>query len=72
MTNYIISAKVGKKANVCLMGINRLPVTLYALQWLAILDKADELRAWIHAHEHELAQGRVDDDGKPVSKATRL
>jgi hypothetical protein len=35
-------------------GLGRFPVTLYKEQWVKLLDPADEIRAFIKAHEAEL------------------
>jgi hypothetical protein len=34
--------------------MGRFPVTLYKEQWLKLLDMADDIRAFIAAHEGEL------------------
>lgn len=46
--------KVSEKGAVSLYGLGRFPVTLYKEQWLRLLDMADEIRAFIRAHEGEL------------------
>lgn len=50
-----ITFKVSQKKAISVYGLNRLPTTLYAAQWKAILDKKDELLQFIKDHEHELA-----------------
>ena len=49
-----ISLKVSQKGAVSLYGMARFPTTLYKEQWTTILDMADEIRAFIAAHEREL------------------
>jgi hypothetical protein len=49
-----ISLKVSEKGGVSLYGIGIFPTTLYKEQWTKILDMADEIRAFIAAHEGEL------------------
>ena len=72
MPNYNITAKLGDKRNVCLMGLNSKPVTLYAPQWLAILSISHDLIDFIEAHREELSWEKVDADGKVKGKTTRL
>jgi hypothetical protein len=49
-----VSLKVSEKGGVSVYGLGRFPVTLYKEQWMKLLDMADELRAFIKAHDHEL------------------
>jgi hypothetical protein len=46
--------KVSEKGAVSVYGLGRFPVTLYKEQWLKLLDTANEIRAFIAAHEAEL------------------
>lgn len=46
--------KVSEKGALSVYGLGRFPVTLYREQWLKLLDLAEEIRAFIGAHEHEL------------------
>ena len=46
--------KVSAKGGVSLYGIRRFPVTFYQEEWSRILDKGDEIRAFIAEHEGEL------------------
>jgi ribosomal protein S15P/S13E len=55
MTSYNISAKVSAKGAVSLYGLQRFPVTLYADQLEAILDKAESLRKFMKEHKKYLA-----------------
>ena len=48
------SIRVSEKGGVSVYGLGRFPVTLYKEQWLKLLAMADELRAFIAAHEPEL------------------
>ncbi len=48
------SLKVSEKGGVSVYGLGRFPVTLYKEQWLKLLDMADDIRAFIAAHESEL------------------
>lgn len=48
------SIRVGEKGGVSVYGLGRFPVTLYKEQWLKLLDMADDIRAFIAAHESEL------------------
>jgi hypothetical protein len=49
-----VSFKVSEKGGVSVYGLGRFPVTLYKEQWAKLLDLADEIRAFIKAHEAEL------------------
>jgi chromatin segregation and condensation protein Rec8/ScpA/Scc1 (kleisin family) len=49
-----VSLKVSEKGGVSVYGLGRFPVTLYKEQWAKLLDMADEIRAFIKAHEREL------------------
>jgi hypothetical protein len=49
-----ISLKVSEKGGVSVYGLGRFPVTLYKEQWAKLLDMADEIRAFIKAHDNEL------------------
>jgi len=48
------SIRVSEKGGVSVYGLGRFPVTLYKEQWLKLLAMADEIRAFIAAHESEL------------------
>ena len=49
-----ISLKVSEKGGVSVYGLGRFPVTLYKEQWTKLLEMADEIRAFIKAHDKEL------------------
>jgi hypothetical protein len=49
-----VSLKVSEKGGVSVYGLGRFPVTLYKEQWSKLLDMADEIRAFIKAHDSEL------------------
>jgi hypothetical protein len=46
--------KVSEKGAVSVYGMGRFPVTLYKEQWLRLLDKADDIRAFIKANDGQL------------------
>ncbi len=46
--------RVSEKGAVSVYGLGRFPVTLYKEQWLKLLDLAEDIRAFIAAHESEL------------------
>lgn len=48
------SLKIGEKGGVSVYGFGRFPVTLYKEQWEGLLDKADEIRAFIAANADKL------------------
>lgn len=49
-----VSMKVSEKGGLSVYGLGRFPVTLYKEQWLKLLDLAEEIRAFIAAHDSEL------------------
>jgi hypothetical protein len=49
-----VSLKVSEKGGVSVYGLGRFPVTLYKEQWAKLLDMAEEIRAFIKAHDKEL------------------
>ena len=46
--------KVSEKGGLSVYGLGRFPVTLYKEQWRKLLDMADDIRAFIEAHDGEL------------------
>ena len=46
--------KVSEKGAVSVYNLGRFPITLYASQWLALLDRRDEIMAFMVAHKDEL------------------
>lgn len=46
--------KVSEKGGVSVYGLGRFPVTLYQEQWGKLLERADEIRAFIKANEGQL------------------
>lgn len=55
---FNISFKIGDKGGVSVYGLQRFPVTLYAPQWLALLEKAEELKKFIEQNKSRLQWGR--------------
>jgi hypothetical protein len=49
-----VSIKVSEKGGVSVYGLGRFPVTLYKEQWIKLLDMADQIRAFLKAHDAEL------------------
>ena len=49
-----MTLKVSEKGGVSVYGLGRFPVTLYKEQWTKLLDLADDIRAFIKAHDSEL------------------
>ncbi len=49
-----ITLRVSAKGAVSAYGLGRFPVTLYQEQWLKLLDRADDIRAFIDEHAAEL------------------
>jgi hypothetical protein len=46
--------KVSEKGALSIYGMGRFPVTLYKEQWLKLLDRAADIRAFISANEAQL------------------
>ena len=46
--------KVSEKGGLSLYGLGRFPVTLYKEQWAKLIGMADEIRAFLREHDHEL------------------
>jgi len=53
-----LKLQVSEKRAVCLLGLRRFPITFYKAEWETILGIADQIKAFIAAHDHELSQGR--------------
>ena len=49
-----IRMKVSEKGAVSVYGIRRFPVTLYKEQWLKLLDRSSDIRAFIAANKAQL------------------
>jgi len=51
-----LGLKVSQKGGVSLYGLGRWPVTLYAGQWELLLEKKEEITAFITANESDLVR----------------
>jgi hypothetical protein len=49
-----LTIKVSAKGAVSVYGLGRFPMTLYKEQWDKLLDMADDIKAFIAEHDHEL------------------
>jgi len=49
-----VTLKVSGKGGVSVYGLGRFPVTLYREQWEKLLDRVNDIRAFITEHEAEL------------------
>lgn len=47
--------KITEKGGVSAYGMGRFPVTLYYKQWLKLLDRADEIRAFLESNKDSLS-----------------
>ena len=56
--NKPISLKISEKGGVSVYGLGRFPVTLYKEQWLKLLDRADEIRAFLKENDAKLKAKR--------------
>ena len=59
-SKYRTAIQVSAKRAVSVYGFGRFPITLYAPSMLALLDKADEIRAFIEKHRSELSWAKED------------
>lgn len=50
----IVWYKVSDKGAVSMMGIRRMPISLYKHEWLAVLNRADEIRKFLSENEDKL------------------
>jgi hypothetical protein len=46
--------KISEKGGLSVYGLGRFPVTLYKEQWLRLLERADEIKKFIEANDHNL------------------
>jgi hypothetical protein len=46
--------RVGEKGGVSVYGLGRFPVTLYYEQWVRLLEKSADLRAFLEENKHRL------------------
>ena len=51
-----VNFKVSAKGAVSVYGLGRFPVTLYREQWVRLLERADDLKAFMEEHAGELAK----------------
>lgn len=51
-----ISFKVSEKGAVSIYGLGRFPITAYRSQWDAILERADDLKKFMHENRDRLAE----------------
>ena len=51
-----LTMKVTPKGAISLYGLQRFPVTLYASQWLRIIEAIEPLKAFIEANKDRLAK----------------
>jgi hypothetical protein len=49
-----LAMKVSEKGALSVYGMGRFPVTLYKEQWLRLLGMADDIKAFIEAHQAQL------------------
>ena len=49
-----ISFKVSEKGAASVYGLGRFPVTLYKEQWLRLLERADDLKTFLHNNNSQL------------------
>ena len=50
-----LTLKVSPKGAVSLYGLGRFPLTIFAQQWIKVLDMADDIRAFIEANKDQLS-----------------
>ena len=59
-----VNFKVSAKGAVSVYGLGRFPVTLYREQWVRLLERAGDLKAFMEEHAGELAK-----KGEPAAEA---
>jgi hypothetical protein len=64
-----VNFKVSQKGAVSVYGLGRFPVTLYREQWVRLLERADDLRAFMEEHAGEL-KSKGEEGEKPAEPAT--
>ncbi len=70
-----ISFKVSAKGALSVYGLGRFPVTLYREQWLRLLERTDDLKAFMEEHADELtkkgeaAPGEAEAPAAPAAAA---
>jgi hypothetical protein len=50
-----LTLKVSDKGAVSLYGLGRFPLSIYAAQWLKVLDMADDIRSFIETNKDKLS-----------------
>lgn len=50
-----ITIKTAPKGGVSVYGLGRFPVTLYKNQWMALLDRSQDILDYIEEHDDELS-----------------
>lgn len=55
-----LSMKVSEKRGASLYGLGRFPVTLYYGQWVRLIAKIDEIKAWLEANKAGLSMEKGD------------
>lgn len=53
--NAPLTFKIGEKGGLSIYGNGRFPTTLYASQWERLLERADDIKAFLKANAHKLA-----------------
>ena len=69
--NPKLTLKVSEKGALSVYGIGRFPVTLYASQWMKVLDHAKDIQAFLVAKAGELATKNPSDAEALLEYATR-
>jgi hypothetical protein len=67
-----VNFKVSAKGAVSVYGLGRFPVTLYREQWLRLLEKTDDLKAFLDEHADELkakGEAAAEPEAAPAAEA---
>lgn len=67
-----ISLKVSEKGALSLYGMGRFPVTLYKEQWLTVLNKAEEIKAFITANDSKLKAKEDETVAEAAARRARV
>jgi hypothetical protein len=56
--------RVSEKGALSVYGMGRYPVTLYASQWMKLLDKTDDIKSFIEKNKDRLAMNAINNSNK--------
>ena len=72
MSSKDITFKIGNKQNVCVYGLQRFPVTLYADQWLELLKNTPQLLTFINENKKDLTFKDENDANETIEMLSQV